>query len=131
MNTTTKSILAVSALVIGTAVAVPAFADKDDNDCDRWSKKYSMMKGDHYMGGMYGGRPGKRGFFRDDLDLSVEDVKNILEGRLAWQGNKNLKVGEVKAKDDDVVLAQIVTKDGSLVQQLEIDRDTGRPRSIK
>ena len=130
MNTTTKSILAVSALVIGTAVAVPAFADKDDKDCGRWGKHSSQMKGDHYMAGMYGG-PGKRRFFRDDLNLSVEDVKDILEGRLAWQGNKNLKVGEVKAKDDSVVLAQIVTKDGSLVQQLEIDRNTGRPRSIK
>jgi len=130
MNTTTKSILVVSALVIGTAVAVPAFADNDDKDCDRWGKKYSMMKGDHHMGGMYGGH-GKRRFFRDDLNLTVEDVKDILEGRLAWQGNKNLKVGKVKAKDDKVVLAQIVTKDGSLVQQLEIDRNTGRPRSIK
>ncbi len=130
MKTVTKTILAVSAVVIGTTVAVPAFADKGKNDCNRWNKHSRHMKSDHQMGGMYGGY-GKHRFYKGDLDLTVEQVKDIIEGRLASQGNKNLKVGEVKAIDDDTVYAQIVTKDGSLVQELEIDRDTGRPKFNK
>lgn len=58
-------------------------------------------------------------------DLSVENVRHMLEHRLAWQGNPNLKLGEVEEKDEDTIEAEIVTQDGSLVQRLEVDRHTG------
>ena len=58
-------------------------------------------------------------------DLSVEDVQHMLEHRLAWQGNENLKVGEVTEKDEDIITAEIVTQEGSLVQRLEVNRHTG------
>jgi hypothetical protein len=58
-------------------------------------------------------------------DLSAEDVKHMMEHRLAWNGNPNVKVGKVEKKDDDTIIAEIVTQDGSLVQSLEVDRHTG------
>lgn len=58
-------------------------------------------------------------------DLTAADVQHMMEHRLAWQGNPNLKVGTVEEKDDDTIVAEIVTQDGSLVQRLEVDRHTG------
>jgi hypothetical protein len=58
-------------------------------------------------------------------DLSAGDVQHMMEHRLAWQGNPNVKVGEVTEKDEDTIVAEIVTQDGSLVQKIEIDRHTG------
>ena len=58
-------------------------------------------------------------------DLTAADVQHMMEHRLAWQGNPNVKVGTVEEKDDDTIVAEIVTQDGSLVQRLEVDRHTG------
>lgn len=66
-----------------------------------------------------------------DKELTVDDVTKFLERRLEWMGNERLKVGEVKAKDDHTIIADIVTLDDSLVQRLEFDRDTGRHQPIK
>ena len=59
-------------------------------------------------------------------DLTAADVQHMMEHRLSWQGNPNVKVGTVEEKDDDTIVAEIVTQDGSLVQRLEVDRHTGR-----
>ncbi len=64
-------------------------------------------------------------------DLSASDVQHMIEHRLAWQGNPNLKVGKVEEKDDNTVVAEIVTKEGSLVQRLEVDRHRGSMRPIQ
>lgn len=45
--------------------------------------------------------------------------------QLAWQGNPNLRVGDVEETDDDTIVAEIVTQDGTLVQRLRVDRHTG------
>jgi hypothetical protein len=58
-------------------------------------------------------------------DLSAAEVQHMMEHRLAWQGNPNLKVGEVSEQDNDTIIAEIVTQDGSLVQRLEVNRHTG------
>jgi hypothetical protein len=63
--------------------------------------------------------------------LSADDVKTMLERRLAWQGNPHVKLGEVEEKDDDTILAEIVTQDGSLVQRLEVDRHSGWTRMVR
>ncbi len=54
-----------------------------------------------------------------------------LQRRLAWRGNDNLKVGEVKKIDDKTIAATIVTKDGSLVRRITFDRKSGRPRTAR
>ena len=62
-----------------------------------------------------------------DKDLSTDQVRDIVEGRIASMGNTNLKVGGVTATSTDTVLVDIVTQDDSLVQTMEISTRTGRP----
>ncbi len=60
----------------------------------------------------------------------MDDVRHVLEHRLEMQGNKRLKLGEVKEADDDTIVAEITTVDGSLVQRLEVDRHTGQMKQV-
>jgi hypothetical protein len=64
------------------------------------------------------------GMYRD-TDLSADDVKAIMEHRLFHRGNPRLRVGKVEEQDDDTIVAEIETVDGSLVNRFEIDRHTG------
>jgi hypothetical protein len=66
-----------------------------------------------------------------DLNLSVDTVKAQVERWVAWQGNPRLKVGDVKEKDADTILADLVTKDNSLVQRFAVDRHTGFVRDVE
>jgi len=79
--------------------------------------------------GHHGTGPGMGGygFGRDALrqDLAADDVKHILEHRLQWQGFTNLSVGNIAEKDDDTLTADVITEDGTLVQQFEVNRHTG------
>jgi len=80
--------------------------------------------------GMMGGGPLGLGpgwiYGRPPLpEPDVDSVREILEEDLAWHGNPRLKLGEVTEQDDDTIVAEIVTQDGSLVQRFEIDRRTG------
>jgi hypothetical protein len=63
-----------------------------------------------------------------DKDLTTEQVRDIIAGRLAEAGNPNLKVGKASAKGD-VVSVEIVTKDGSLVTTRQLSTKTGLPPS--
>ena len=59
--------------------------------------------------------------------LDTEAAKAMIERQLAMRGNPRVKVGEVKEVDDDTITVDIVTKaEGALVDQLTIDRHTGR-----
>jgi len=70
-------------------------------------------------GMMYGYGPGNQG----NLNLSVDQVKNYFEQMIR---NPNLKVGDVKEKDADTIVAEIVTKQGnSLVQRVDVNRHNG------
>lgn len=59
-------------------------------------------------------------------DLSVAQVRRMLERQLKQQGNPNVKLGKVAQKNADTIVAEIVTKDGSVVRRLEVNRHTGR-----
>lgn len=80
-----------------------------------------MMRGGGYGPGMmYGWGTGYDG---GDLNLTTDQVKSYL-GRVIR--NPNLTVGEVKEKGDDIIIAEIVTKQGNaLVQRLDFNRHTG------
>jgi hypothetical protein len=85
--------------------------------------------------GMMGGGMGPMGpcpmmMARTDKDFSAEQVRDILEGHIAWTGNKRLKVGSVEQKDEESYVAEIVTVDDSLVQRLEVNRSTGAMQPI-
>lgn len=58
-------------------------------------------------------------------DLETPDVERMMSSWLAWQRNPNLKLGKIEAKDNYIIVAEIVTKDGSLVQRYEVNRQTG------
>jgi hypothetical protein len=75
--------------------------------------------------------PGSRDAVVPIEDLSADDVRHFLEHRLAMQGNKRLKVADVKEADDDKIVADITTVDGSLVERLEVDRHTGQMKQVE
>ena len=61
--------------------------------------------------------------------LKKEDVKTRIENMLEYSRNPNLKVGKIE--DKGVYFeAEITTQDGSLVDKLLVDKDTGRMRSV-
>ncbi len=64
----------------------------------------------------------------DNLNLTTDDVKARVERWLTRRGNPRLQVGEVKEKDADTIIADVVTKDNSLVQRFVVARHTGNYR---
>ena len=88
-----------------------------------------MMAGQGMDGGMMGGICAMM-MADGDKELTPEQVRAILEGQIAWSGNKRLKVGAVEQEDENRYVADIVTVDDSLVQQVEVDRSTGAMRPV-
>jgi hypothetical protein len=86
---------------------------------------YGMMGGygrGYGPGMMYGYGPGYHGS-QGDMKLTTDQVKSYLEQMIR---NPNLKVGDVKEKDADTIVADIVTKDkDALVQRLDFNRHNG------
>lgn len=66
-----------------------------------------------------------------DLNLSADAVKTQLARWLAWQGNPRLKLGDVKEKDADTIIADIVTRDGSIAQRLGVNRHSGFMQDVE
>ncbi len=82
------------------------------------------------MGRGMGSPSGSTAPYRD-RDLNVDEVKAILEHRLEHHGNERLRVGKVEEKDADVIIAEVETVDGSLVERYAVDRHTGRMQRSK
>ena len=72
-----------------------------------------------------------QGLAAADKDLTVDDVKAMMEHRLDRVQNDRLKLGDISERGEDSIIAEIVTQDGSVVDRLSIDRDTGRMTRIK
>ena len=80
-------------------------------------------QGQGYGPGMMGGTGAGNDPNQGNLNISVDDVKNYLERTIS---NPNLKVGDVKEKDADTIIAEVVTKDkGGLVQRFLVNRHNG------
>jgi hypothetical protein len=83
---------------------------------------YAMGPGTMYgpssQGPGYGGP-------QQQLNLSADDVRSYFGRQLGAEGNKRLKVGKVQALDDNIIEAQIVTVDDSLVATYRVDCNTG------
>lgn len=98
-----------------------------------WGMGPNMMSGPGAWGGYgpgttlgYGSGPVPGWNTRwGDLNLSTDTAKTYMERWLTWQGNPRLQVGDVKEKDADTIVADIVTKDNSLVQRFLINRHNG------
>ncbi|MBW2058073.1 MAG: hypothetical protein JRJ26_11310 [Deltaproteobacteria bacterium] len=81
------------------------------------------MMGPGMMGRGYG--PEGR---QPEKPMGEKDAKRILENYLNSLRNPNLKLGRVEDKGN-VFEAEIVTKDGSLVDKILVDKNTGWMRS--
>jgi hypothetical protein len=79
--------------------------------------------GGGYGPGMMGYGPGYGG--QGNLNLTTDNVKSYFERMIAIQGNSHLKVGDVKEKDADTIVADVVTKDNSLVERFNVNRHNG------
>ena len=86
----------------------------------------------------WGGGPGMRGpgYGRDTRryggqpePLNKNQARLLVENYLRNRRNPNLKVGDI-SDEDGVFEATIVTRDGSLVDKLEVDKETGWFRSV-
>ena len=147
MKTTSKTLIAATAILLGAALVIPAFAQGPGygrgggggfGDCPRFSDSNSTPTGFYKgmgrgmgRGGFGHGGLGMGWMTRGDINLTEEKVKDIFEGKLAMRGNDNIKVGAVKTLDAGDFTVNIVTKDGSLVQTIRVDKDTGRPTPVR
>ena len=69
------------------------------------------------------GGPGR--FASRDLELTSDDVKAQLDSWLSRRASARLKVGDVKEKDVDTIVADVATKGNSLVQRFNVNRHAG------
>lgn len=125
------SALAVIATAIG-AGAVNASGWYENEDCPRSGPRYGQWDDDDGSRGRFGmQRHGMRGpgmFRPGNLDLSADELRTVMQARLIMHGNDNLKIGEIAAKDENTYSVQLITNDGSLVRELEVDKNTGPRR---
>ncbi|ANC46574.1 hypothetical protein PPN31119_01092 [Pandoraea pnomenusa] len=69
---------------------------------------------------------------RENLNLSVDQVRSNMEQWLKRSGNSRLKLGKVAERDADTITADVVTAEKDvLVQRYEVNRHTGFIRSVK
>ena len=61
--------------------------------------------------------------------VTQEQAKQLVEDHLRYGNNPNLKVGDLSDKGGDYYEADVVTKEGSLVDKLQVDKKTGYFRS--
>lgn len=57
--------------------------------------------------------------------LTQENAVSIVQNYLKVTGNPNLKIGRVEKQEDGNYLVEIMTKEGSLVDKIVVDRKTG------
>jgi hypothetical protein len=62
---------------------------------------------------------------RQDKQLSTDDARRIVDGALAFKGNKRLKAGNAEADGDGAARVEVVTLDNSLVDTIRVNRRTG------
>jgi hypothetical protein len=91
----------------------------------------SGMDNQDMMGSGFGKGPSLGHQVVPSRDLTTDDVRHFLEHRLEMHGNKRVQVGEVKEADEDKIVADITTVDGSLIQRLEVDRHTGMMKHVE
>ncbi len=79
------------------------------------------------------GGAGQSGMMAPNLNqgqpLSKEQAKQMLDNYVGYTNNPNLKLGEIADKGD-LFEATIITKDGSLVDKIQIDKKTGWFRNV-
>lgn len=96
-------------------------------ECEEMMEHMMGYRGE-YSHPMYPGPPEEKE--QTKKALSQEEAVSIVQNYLTRTGNPNLKIGKVEKEDDGNYLVEIVTKDGSLVDKLEVNKFTGWFHSI-
>lgn len=122
-----KMRLAASVTIVALSLPVAGVAQQHMDSQGMTGQDPCCQSGSgHMMGQNWNrGMMGQRMMTPRVQNLTVADVRQMIEGHLAWQGNPNLKVGAVEEGGDRQIIAEIVTQDGSLVQRMQFDRTTG------
>ncbi len=96
----------------------------------RWDGSRGDWGRNHHPGEARGEGGLLRGFFinRDNKNLSDEEVRKIAEAALLWLGERNWRIGEVKALGAREAEFAVTTAEGSVIARFVMDRDTGRVR---
>jgi len=82
-----------------------------------------MMGRGYGYGQQYGGQYGPQ-YQQPQKPLDENEAKEEVEGYLKSTRNPNLKIGDVQEKGNDYEI-NIVTKDGSLVDKILVNKETG------
>jgi len=91
------------------------------DECDEMMSKYGYRQ--------YPGSPERKESQTREA-LTQEDAISIVQNYLNQTRNPNLIIGEVEIEEHGDYLVEIVTKDGSLVDKLEVGRLSGWIHSI-
>ncbi len=135
MNTMLKTIALVGALTAGGfALSQGAFAETTEAAPTGQTVQCPQMGGPGKGAGMRAGMHGPRGGWgmmagKQDPNrvLSVDQIRIIAQAHLIMMGNDNLKVGKIVETKNNTYEAQIVTKENSLVNTVEVGKATGMP----
>ncbi|MDW8444701.1 MAG: hypothetical protein RML45_10720 [Acetobacteraceae bacterium] len=97
-----------------------------DGQGPRWDGPRGAWQREPHRGGLL------RGFFinRDNKNLSDEEVRKIAEAALLWLGERNWRIGEVKALGAREAEIAVTTAEGGVIARFVMHRDTGRVRRI-
>ena len=90
---------------------------------------YGMGPGMMYRGWGYGRQSGPQ-YQQPQRPMSEKDAKAILENYLKSTRNPNLKLGKIEDKGSAFQGDIVTAKDGSLVDEILIDKYTGWMRSV-
>lgn len=85
-----------------------------------------MMRGMMMDGGYMHGRSMRR-----DRPFSSDEIKRIIDGKLALRGFTRLKVGGVEENDENTFVVDILTLDDSLAAKLTINRQSGHISGVE
>jgi len=124
-------VFAVALVWAGTLFAQGPGYGPGGRDCPGWQGKSSGM-GSGMMGQGSGMGPGMMGqgygrqYQQPQKPVTKSDAESMLQNYVSR--NPNLKVGTVQDEGNSFE-ANVTTKDGSLVNKLFVDKDTGRIRS--
>lgn len=80
-------------------------------------------------GGMMGPGYGYHGWRGSDVPVDKDQAKLLAERYIASTGNPNIRLGKITDRDT-YFEAEVVTKEGSLVDKLMVDKQRGWIRSV-
>lgn len=129
-----------SRIIVAAIAALAAFGAVAQAEAQGWGGRNGGCPPCDMMGGPGGGPgpnagpgpgfgPGDRGMgpcFQREKPLTETQVKDIVEGMIAWRGD-DFTVGKVKTQDDGVIVAEVKDKDGKVVRTMAFDAKSGHP----